>query len=202
MSLFSPFSLFREFTLGLGKVSFFGLKEPGIINTFSGREGNKFWWLLNLSHCYKLTKRGEQWMNLSELAQYIGNEEKAEQSLLELGILKRYTVCPLCGEDRIGRVRRTKHKCYRCNKEWGVRRGSILEGMKIPFTKFLMAIKLFELDTSVRESAKQLGLAYNTVYHLYQVFRHAIVIADTNNRSRRMDIGSFITGGDNNDLMP
>jgi hypothetical protein len=50
-------------------------------------------------------------MNLIELAQYIGNEEKGEQALLEQEILKRYR------EDRIGRVRRTKHKCYRCNKE-------------------------------------------------------------------------------------
>ena len=46
-----------------------------------------------------------------------------------------------------------------------------------------MAIKLFELDTSVRESAKQLGLAYNTVYRLYQSLRYAIVITDTNYQS-------------------
>jgi transposase len=122
-------------------------------------------------------------MNLIELAQYISDEEKAEQVLREIGVLKRYTTCPLCGENHIGRVRRFKFKCYRCNKEWGVRRGSVLEGLKIPFTKFLMAIKLFELDTSVRESSKQLGLAYNTVYHLYQILRHAIIISDSDNGS-------------------
>jgi transposase len=122
-------------------------------------------------------------MNLIELAQYIGDEEKAEHVLREIGILKQYTACPFCGENHIGRVRRFKIKCYHCNKEWGVRRGSILEGLKIPFTKFLMPIKLFELDTSVRESAKQLGLAYNTVYHLYQTLRHAIIISDSENGS-------------------
>lgn len=122
-------------------------------------------------------------MNLSELAQYIGDEEKAEQALIEQGILRRYDECPFWGEGRIGRVRRAKYKCYRYNKEWGVRRGSILERLKVPFTKFLMAIKLFELDTSVRESAKQLDLAYNTGYHLYQILRHAIVITDTNYQS-------------------
>ena len=51
-------------------------------------------------------------MNISELAQYIGDEEKSEQALLVLGTLKQYTVCPFCGEDRIGRVRRTKYKYY------------------------------------------------------------------------------------------
>lgn len=122
-------------------------------------------------------------MNLSELAQYISDEDKAERVLREIGILKRYTTCPFCGENNIGRVRRFKFKYYCCNKEWGVRRGSILEMQKIPLTKFLMAIKLFELDTSVRESAKQLGLAYNTVYHLYQILRHAIIITDSDNGS-------------------
>jgi len=122
-------------------------------------------------------------MNLSEFAQYIGDEEKAERALYELRILKRYTICPFYGEDRIGRVRRTKYKCYRCNQEWGVWRGSILEGLKVPFTKFLMVIKLFELDTSVRESAKQQDLAYNTVYYLYQILRYVIIIADTNRQS-------------------
>jgi len=43
-----------------------------------------------------------------------------------------------------------------------------------------MAIKLFKLDLSVRESAKQLDLAYKTVYRLYQIFRHTIIISDTN----------------------
>jgi len=51
-----------------------------------------------------------------------------------------------------------------------------------------MAIKLFELDKSVRESAKQLGLAYNTIYHLYQIFRLAIIITDSDNGSFSDDI--------------
>jgi hypothetical protein len=36
-------------------------------------------------------------MNLRELAQYISDEENAEQVLRETGILKRYTTCPICG---------------------------------------------------------------------------------------------------------
>jgi hypothetical protein len=44
-------------------------------------------------------------MNLNELAQYIGEEEKTGQVLREIGILKSYTVspCPFCGENHIGR---------------------------------------------------------------------------------------------------
>ncbi len=47
---------------------------------------------------------------------------------------------------------------------------------------------MFELDTSVIESAKQLGLAYNTVYHFYQILRHAIIISDSDNGSFFGDI--------------
>ena len=74
-------------------------------------------------------------MKLRELAQYIGNEENAERALLEPGILKRNAVCPFCGEDRIGRVLRAKYKCYRCNKEWGVRRGRYLGRSEDSFHK-------------------------------------------------------------------
>jgi transposase len=38
-----------------------------------------------------------------------------------------------------------------------------------------LAIKLFELVTSVRESASQLDLLYTTVYDLFSLFRQSIV---------------------------
>jgi hypothetical protein len=39
-----------------------------------------------------------------EFAQYISDEEKAEEVLREIGILKRFTTCLFCGEDHIGKV--------------------------------------------------------------------------------------------------
>ena len=118
-------------------------------------------------------------MNLIELTQHTSDEEKAEKYLQKIGILKIFDECPYCGSKRVGRIRRDKIKCYECRKELGIRRGSILEGMRIPLTKFLMAVKLFELDTSVREAARQLDLAYNTVYSLNTLIRRAILITDT-----------------------
>jgi transposase len=118
-------------------------------------------------------------MNLIELQQYTRNEEKAEEFLRAQGILRRYDHCPFCESTRIGRIRRSKFRCYECRKDWGPRRGSIMEGLRVPFTRVLMAIKLFELDTSVREAAKQLGLAYNTVYDLFNLMRESIAHTDT-----------------------
>ncbi len=114
-------------------------------------------------------------MNLIELQRYTLSEEKSEEYLQAQGILQRFDDCPYCKNNRIGRVRRGKYKCYGCRKEWGPRRGSIFEGLRVPLVRVLIAIKLFELDTSVREAAHQLGLSYNTVYYLFDLFRQSIV---------------------------
>lgn len=118
-------------------------------------------------------------MNHIDLQQYTISEEKSEDYLKAQGILQRYDHCPYCENTRIGRVRCGKYKCYGCRKEWGPRRGSILEGLRVPLVRVLIAIKRFELDTSVREAAHQLGLSYNTVYDLFDLFRRSIIRTDS-----------------------
>jgi len=117
-------------------------------------------------------------MDLMELSRYTGDEDKAEELLRKMGILRTFDVCPFCGGTRFGRVRRFKFKCYGCKKEWGVRRDSMLEGLRTPFAKFLMAVKLFELDTSANAAKKQLGVSYNTVYGIFDLIRKAISSID------------------------
>jgi transposase len=117
-------------------------------------------------------------MNLIELQQYTISEERSEEYLQAQGILERFDQCPYCENTRIGRVRRGKYKCYGCREEWGPRRGSILEGLSVPLVRVLIVIKLFELDTSVREAAHQLDLSYNTVCDLFCLFRQSIVRTD------------------------
>jgi transposase len=118
-------------------------------------------------------------MNLLYLQQYTISEEKSEEFLQAQGILQRFDHYPHCGNTRIGRVSRDKYKCYGCRKEWGPIWGSILEGLRVPLVRVLISIKLFELDPSVREAAHQLGLSYNTVYDLFDLFRQSIVRTDS-----------------------
>lgn len=119
-------------------------------------------------------------MNLVELTQYTNDEERAEHYLRGTWYPQDIRGMPTLWSKRFNRVRRFKYKCYSCNREWGIRRGSIIEGLSIPFTKFLIAITLFEIDTSVRDASKQLGLAYNTVYNIHSLIRRAIFTADAN----------------------
>ncbi|MEI8330368.1 MAG: hypothetical protein WCF90_01725 [Methanomicrobiales archaeon] len=60
----------------------------------------------------------------------------------------------------------------------GPRQGSILEGLRVPLVHVLIAIKLLELDTLVREVAHKLDLSYNTVYDLFDLFIQPIVRTD------------------------
>lgn len=94
-------------------------------------------------------------------------------------------------------MRRAKYKCYSCNREWRVRRDSILEGLRVPFSKFLITIKLFEIDISVRETAKQLGLAYNTVYNIHSLIRETILMTsiDASSFSGGIEMNEAYFGG-------
>ena len=46
--------------------------------------------------------------------------------------------------------------------------------MKISFSKFVLAVKLFILEVPVHKAYKELGIAYNTAYKIYSKIRLAI----------------------------
>jgi len=103
-------------------------------------------------------------MKLSELISIAGSEEKSEEFHRAKGILKTFKFCPFCGGKSIGGVIRKFFKCYSCRREWSVRKDSILEDLKVPFSKFLLAVKLFVLEVPVNRAYRELGIAYNIIY--------------------------------------
>jgi transposase len=84
-------------------------------------------------------------MNLVELVRVASSEEEADDR------------CPFCGHQKIGRIRRSFFKCYVCRKEWGIRKDCILEGLKVPFTKFILVVKLFILSGEVEMDESYFG---------------------------------------------
>ena len=65
-------------------------------------------------------------------------------------------------------------KCYKCKKEWSVRKDSILEDLKVSFSKFILTVKLFVLEAAVNKAYKELELAYNTTHKIYTKLRECI----------------------------
>ena len=114
-------------------------------------------------------------MNLVELLQIASSEEKAEEILRAKGVLKAFDSCSFCNAKNIGKIRRNFYKCYKCKKEWSVRKDSILEDLKIPFSKFILAVKLFILEVSAHKAHKEFDLAYNTTFKIYTKLRQCIL---------------------------
>lgn len=113
-------------------------------------------------------------MKIIEMSKILADENITIQYLQEKGLLQKFTECPYCGGKNIKKVRRQKLKCYSCRKEWGIRKGSILERIKIPFEKIVMAIKLFELEITGWQASKQLKLSYKTMMKIYDILRRVI----------------------------
>jgi transposase len=113
-------------------------------------------------------------MELIELTRIVADRERLIEYLRDIGLLKRFDICPNCGSDRIGQIRRGKLKRYGCRREWSIRRGSIFENMKVPFEKFVLALKLFEMELPGLQAAKQLGITRVTLMSLYDFFREII----------------------------
>jgi len=105
-------------------------------------------------------------MNLVELIEIASSEEKAEDVLRSKGVLKPFECCPFCEAKNIGKIRKNFLKCYSCKKEWSIRKGSIFEDLKVPFFKFILAVKLFIFETPVNRAYKELKLAYNTTHKI------------------------------------
>lgn len=134
-------------------------------------------------------------MEMLELSKIASNENKAERYLRKVGILKDFKSCPNCKSEKIGKIRRRKYKCYSCKKEWSERAGSILELTRVSYGKFLMCLKLFELEITVLKAKKQLGLDYKTVHKLFTLIRALVVQRSEGKLSGEIEMDESYFGG-------
>lgn len=120
-------------------------------------------------------------MNLIELSKYLQDEQAAEDYLYAKEILKRFTVCPHCGSDKLGHISRGRIKCYKCKKEWHKRKGSFLEGKHITSSKFIGFLKLYANDYGLTELSSELYLDRKTTIEVQSELQSKLL--DKNNIS-------------------
>lgn len=114
-------------------------------------------------------------MNIIELSSLIQDERKCEDYLRQVGILKTFTNCIRCGSDKLGMIRRNRYKCYKCKAEWSTFRDSFLVTTNIECSKFLMAIKLFELEISLTTASRELNITRKTTSKIFLHIRNSII---------------------------
>jgi transposase len=118
----------------------------------------------------------EEEMNLIELAELLLDEQKAEQYLLEVGILKTFTACEKCGSAKLGRIRRGRYKCYGCKAEWSFRKDSMLHLQSINVSKFIGVIMCFYLELTSLQAMELLKINRKTTDKIYSQIR--LIISD------------------------
>ena len=110
-------------------------------------------------------------MKLLELNKIILDENKCEEYLREVGILKSFTNCPKCESDKLGMIRGDRYRCYTCKNEWTRRKGSVLSVTRFSNAEFLICLKYFSLEFSAEQTSQEFNLNYKTVRTLFQLFR-------------------------------
>jgi transposase len=114
-------------------------------------------------------------VNIVDIAELLVNERKAKKYIEKLARQNARIVCPFCRFRKHYKVRRGYFMCARCLKEYTPFTGTIFAGTKLPFTKWIGLIKLFELGLSARHASIELSINYRTALKVFHLIRHALV---------------------------
>lgn len=101
-------------------------------------------------------------MKLIDIINNSDNELQLEEYLIELGLIKSFTHCPFCNNDKFGVVRRNKLKCYRCKREWSKKLNGPLVNTNVSTTKIVLIVKLLSLGVKDNVIADEANLNWNT----------------------------------------
>ncbi len=133
-------------------------------------------------------------LNLATLPKYLSDEGAAWELLERLRWPEGQVVCPHCGVidpahyfiaarsgERKTRTGQTTYRrlwrCRHCRKQFSVLVGTIFESSKIPVSKWLLAMWLFNAGkngVSALELQRHLGVSYQTAWFLGHRLREAV----------------------------
>lgn len=86
-------------------------------------------------------------------------------------------VCPSCGARRIYTMRErgvARYRCRECTRHFSLRTGTLLEGSRLPLTKWVLAIGLFRIGLSSRALARELVVSRQGAWELMHRLRDAL----------------------------
>lgn len=116
-------------------------------------------------------------MNLPELIERFGSEDKCHEYLEELrwpdGVR-----CPRCQSDKISRIKaRRQFDCDACRYQFSVRVGTLFHDSKLPLWKWFLAVYVMgesKKGISANQLKRMLGVSYKTAWYLCHRIRFAM----------------------------
>ncbi len=113
----------------------------------------------------------EQDMGFESFCRWVSDRESSEEFVISKGVIKRFDRYIYCGKENVRRVRRGRCKCYRCKREWSPYRGTVFEKFRIEPQKFLMVLKMFELEVNTEQVSKEVEISRLSAGKLYNFFQ-------------------------------
>jgi len=111
-------------------------------------------------------------MDSIELAELALDEKRSFQYLCDkLDGLS----CPLCGCKKFYCMSRQRLRCAHCRKDLRPLAGTKFSEIRIPASKWLCLIRLFEFSASARDASGKIGLSYNTTLKAFDTIRMSII---------------------------
>lgn len=114
-------------------------------------------------------------MRFEELVKLLNNEKHITEFLYKRKKSLAPIICPYCGKRRFYVMNRKRIRCKKCRKDHNFLEDTWFGRLRIGFGKWLMLIKLFELEISARKAGTQVVLSYPTVHTAFDAMRQAIV---------------------------
>jgi len=114
-------------------------------------------------------------MKFEGLVKLLNDEKKITEFLYTRKKSIDPIVCPFCGKRRFYLMNRKRIRCKKCRRDHDFLGNTWLGNLNVGYGKWLMLIKLFELEVSARKAGTQLELSYPSAHKAFDTIRHAIV---------------------------
>lgn len=114
-------------------------------------------------------------MRFEELVKLLSDERRVTEFLYKRKKSIEPVVCPFCGRRRFYIMGRKRIRCRKCRRDHDFLGGTWFGNLRIGYGKWLMLLKLFELEVSARKAGTQMALSYPAVHKAFDIIRHAVV---------------------------
>ena len=112
---------------------------------------------------------------MEELIKLLSNEKETMEFLYKRKGINGIE-CPHCGGRKFYLMSRKRVRCKKCKKDHDFLKETWFGKIRISYAKWLILVKLFELEVSARRASKQAGLSYPTTLKAFDVIRYVIAL--------------------------
>jgi len=127
-------------------------------------------------------------MDVIHFNNLVSSERNAQRYLLGFCWKNHQRFCPRCRERKLYKAAGSRRRCSRCRYTFHDFSQRFIKGSAFSCQQWLWFLKLYELDVSSREMARQLQVSYITVLKARDMTRRAIL-------AQALDSGSYYSLG-------